>query len=275
MSSLKGKNVLITGGGDGIGLLTAEKLLEEGVNNIIIWDLNPENLASASKKLQNSSVAIIAQQMDVSNTEQVIKMGRRLLADIGAVDILINNAGIIIGGPFSEITSEQIRRTIAVNLTAMMQVARTFLPAMKRQNSGHIVNIASAAGLTPNPNMSVYAASKWGVVGWSESLRIELEQQNTGIHITTAEPSYIDTGMFAGVTPPMLTPLLKPEKFVQRMLRAVKKNHIHLRTPFMVKLLPLLRGILPARLFDLVAGRWFGVYRSMDTFTGRNNTHYE
>src|SRR5699024_11301321 len=145
MSSLKGKNVLITGGGDGIGLLTAEKLLEEGVNNIIIWDLKPENLASASKKLQNPSAKIIAQQVDVSNTEQVIKMGRRLLADIGAVNILINNAGIIIGGPFSEITPEQIRRTIAINLTAMMQVARPFLPAKKPQNSGHIVTITSAS----------------------------------------------------------------------------------------------------------------------------------
>src|SRR5699024_8147641 len=104
MSSLKGKKVLITGGGDGIGLMTVAKLLEESINNIIIWDLNPEKLASASEKLQNPSAKIIAQQVDVSNTEQVIKMGRRLLADIGAVDILINNAGIIIGGPFSEIT---------------------------------------------------------------------------------------------------------------------------------------------------------------------------
>ncbi|MDX5482514.1 MAG: short-chain dehydrogenase, partial [Hymenobacteraceae bacterium] len=89
------------------------------------------------------------------------------------------------------------------------------------------------------------------------------------LHITTVTPSYIDTGMFAGVKAPLLTPILKPEAIADAILDAVHKNKIMLRRPAIVHLLPVLRGILPTRIFDLIVGRGFNVYTSMDQFAGR------
>jgi hypothetical protein len=117
--------------------------------------------------------------------------------------------------------------------------------------------------------MSVYAGSKWAVTGWSESLRIELEKMKKGVQVTTVQPGYIDTGMFEGVKAPLLTPILKPEKIALKIIRAVEKNKVTIRSPFMVKLTPFLKGVLPQRTFDFVAGKIFGVYSTMDSFTGR------
>jgi short-subunit dehydrogenase len=185
------------------------------------------------------------------------------------VDIVFNNAGIVVGKAFHEHTHRDITKTIDINVSGVMHVALSFLPDMIDQEEGHIINIASAAGLIANPNMSVYAASKWAVVGWSESLRIEMEERKTGVHITTVMPSYIDTGMFAGVKSPMLTPVLQPEYIVDKIMQAVHENKIILQEPFMVKSIPVLKGILPTRVFDFVAGKIFGVYKTMDHFVGR------
>ncbi len=117
--------------------------------------------------------------------------------------------------------------------------------------------------------MAVYAGSKWAIVGWSESLRLELEQINRKLQVTTVTPSYIDTGMFEGVKAPLLTPLLKPEEIVEEIIDAIQQNKIWVRAPKVVSLLPILRGVLPTRLFDYTA-RQLGVYSSMDQFMGRD-----
>jgi short-subunit dehydrogenase len=140
---------------------------------------------------------------------------------------------------------------------------------MIKREFGRIINIASAAGLSPNPGMTVYVASKWAAVGWSDSLRIELEQDHENIKVLTVMPSYINTGMFDGVKAPLLIPVLDPEKISAKILNAVEKEKIYLREPFMVKLSPFIRGILPARVYDFIAGNLLKVYSSMDTFRGR------
>jgi all-trans-retinol dehydrogenase (NAD+) len=139
---------------------------------------------------------------------------------------------------------------------------------MITQKSGHIVNIASAAGMMANPNMSVYAGSKWAVLGWSESLRIELEAMKGDLHVTTVTPGYIDTGMFDGVKSPLLLPLLKPDVIVKAILNGIEKNKLFVRKPFMVNSLTFVKGILPTRVFDWFVGTVLGVYKSMDDFKG-------
>jgi short-subunit dehydrogenase len=118
--------------------------------------------------------------------------------------------------------------------------------------------------------MAVYASSKWAAVGWSESLKLELEQDGTEVKVLTVMPSYINTGMFDGVKAPNLIPLLDPDSITDKIMRAVEKDKARLREPFMVKLTPFFRGILPAPVYDFVAGKLFGVYKSMNTFIGRN-----
>jgi short-subunit dehydrogenase len=185
------------------------------------------------------------------------------------IDILFNNAGIVVGKPFAEHSHRDITKTININTSALMHIAREFLPDMIDQCEGHIINLASASGLIANPNMSVYAASKWAVIGWSESVRLEMEREETGVNITTVMPSYISTGMFDGAKSPFMTPVLTPDYIVDKIMEAVKNNEIILQEPFMVKSVPVLKGILPQRVFDFVAGKIFGVHNTMDNFKGR------
>lgn len=191
--------------------------------------------------------------------------------ELGGVDVLINNAGIVRGKYFWEHDNgDDTRPTMQVNALAPMYVTREFLPGMiESAREARIVNIASAAGTLSNPRMSVYAASKWAVIGWSDSVRLELQQQGFGhVKVTTVAPSYIDTGMFEGARGPLLTPVLTPEYVVDKVWKAMLAGRPMLMLPWSVGLARLLKGVLPTRAWDAVADK-LGVYHSMDLFTGR------
>jgi all-trans-retinol dehydrogenase (NAD+) len=157
---------------------------------------------------------------------------------------------------------------MSINADALMHVTLEFLPGMIERKKGHIINIASAAGLIANPKLSVYVASKHAVIGWSESMRLELEPISKNLHVTTVTPSYINTGMFEGVRSPVI-PILQPETVARKIIGAVKKNKIYVRLPWIVYAVPFLKGILPQRWMDLIVGKWFGFHHSMDAFKGK------
>ncbi|MCP2045468.1 SDR family oxidoreductase [Pontibacter sp. HSC-36F09] len=269
MTHIRKSTVLITGGASGIGKLMGSKCLQRGASRVLVWDINPAGLQQTYQEFSEAGYEVHTWQVNIGDTAQVQQAAHDVQSRFGAPEILINNAGIVVGKPFVEHSMAEIEQTLQVNVLGAMLVTRAFLPAMVKRGSGHIVNIASAASLLPNPRMSVYAGSKWAVLGWSESLRLELEQTGPNLKVTTVMPSYIDTGMFAGVRAPLLTPILQPDAITEAILNAIEHNKILLRKPFIVNLLPLLRGILPTRVFDTVAGRWFGVYTSMNDFTGQ------
>lgn len=269
MSSFENKIVLITGGASGIGLMMGRKVLSRGAAKLIIWDVNEEGLDRVSGELISEGYAVFTELIDVSDHKRVLKAAEKTLLEHGRVDILFNNAGIVAGKKFTEHSMESIKKTMDVNSLGLMYVAKAFLPAMIKNGFGHIVNIASAAGLTPNPGMTVYAGSKWAAVGWSESLNLEMVKNGNPVKVLTVMPSYINTGMFEGVTAPLLMPLLDPNEITDKILKAVESDKDRLREPFMVKLTPFIRGILPAKVYNYVAGKLIGVYRSMDTFKGR------
>ena len=161
---------------------------------------------------------------------------------------------------------------MAINAVAPMVVALQVLPDMVARNSGHICNIASAGGMISNPKMSIYAASKWAAIGWSDSVRIELEQMKSKVKITTIAPYYITTGMFDGVKSRVL-PLLKPEYAARQIIRAIERDK---RMKMLMRWIPvphhfvrLMQGLLPTRFFDWLFGQVFGIYHTMDNFTGR------
>jgi short-subunit dehydrogenase len=270
MSSFKGKTVLVTGGANGMGKLMAEKSLKKGAKRVVLWDINEEALNATTAQLETKGYEIHPYVVDVASKTDIEWATQDVLSCVGTVDILFNNAGIVAGNKrFVEHTDKDIEQTMAINVLGVMRVAQGFLPAMIQQGRGHIINIASAAGLIANPNMSVYAASKWAVIGWSESLRLEMEMDSPRVKVLTVTPSYVNTGMFDGVTPPLLTPLLEPNDFVERVMKAVEKDEINLKAPYIVNALPLLKGVLPTRTFDFLAGEVMGVYKSMDTFKGK------
>lgn len=268
MSELKGKTVLITGGASGIGRLMGELVLKEGARRLVVWDLNSELLSQTTANFRSQGFEVMPFQVDVSSTTQVLSTLSEVTSKIGPVDILINNAGIIVGKPFIEHSHEEIDKTININTSALMHLTKEALGKMIAQNFGHIVNIASAAGLVANPKMSVYCGSKWAVIGWSDSLRLELEHDHPGVKVTTVVPYYINTGMFNGVRSPII-PILKPLPVAQAIIQGIKKDKPFVRLPSIMNLLPLVKGLLPLRLFDLVVGKWLGVYKSMEHFKGR------
>ncbi|HWR32323.1 MAG TPA: SDR family oxidoreductase [Chitinophagaceae bacterium] len=270
MSQLKDATVLITGGASGIGKLMGEICLKEGARRLIIWDIDREKTTAVAAGLINQGFDVHSYCLDLKNTEAIIEAANDIKEKFGGIDLLFNNAGIIVGKEFLQHTHRDIDITLQINSAALMHVALEFLPGMMERKKGHIINIASAAGLLAVPKMAVYVASKHAVVGWSESLRLELEAVSKNLHVTTVTPSFISTGMFEGVRSPMV-PIIKPETAAKKIIRGVKKNRIFVRMPKIVYFLPLLKGILPQRWLDVIAGKWFGFHKSMDTFKGRTD----
>ena len=268
MSKIEGKTALITGGAQGMGRAVAELLLKKGARQVILWDIRGDLLDKAAAEIRAQGFTVVTDVVDVSRTNDVIAAAARAEA-AGPVDILINNAGIIVGKTFVDHTHDDIDRTMTINSSALMHLTREILPGMIARKSGHIVNIASAAGMTPNPRMSAYCASKWAVIGWSDSLRVEMQRGRTGVQVTTVTPYYVDTGMFAGVQSPLL-PLVKTQNAARAIVRGIERNRIFVRMPALIYAMPLLRGLLPGRLYDWVVGDGLRVYRTMDNFTGRD-----
>lgn len=272
MRTVEGKIVLVTGAAMGMGRLYAEHAVAERATAVVLWDLDPDALESTRAALAAGGARVLAHVVDVSSPQAVAAAADRVRAEAGDPDIVVNNAGVVRSKPFWE--HDPLADTefvIRVNTLGPMHVARAFLPAMIASGrEARVLNVASASGTLSVPRMSVYTASKWAVIGWSDSLRLELERAGHGhVRVTTLIPSYIDTGMFAGARAPLLTPILRPEYVVDRAWAAMKAGRPRLMLPWTVALGRALAGLLPQPLWDRVAGGIFKVYSSMDAFTGR------
>ncbi|MBO5979790.1 MAG: SDR family oxidoreductase [Bacteroidales bacterium] len=265
---IKGSNVLITGGASGIGKIMGRMALEKGARNLIIWDINIAAIEAVKQEFKELG-NVYGYRVDVSSNDTVVNTYKRVLEDCGEVDILINCAGIVTSNKtFDQMSADEITRTININTIAPMFVAHAMLPGMLRRNRGHICTITSAGGMLSNPKMSVYAASKWGATGWSDSVRIELQEMKSKVRITTVAPYFINTGMFDGVKSPII-PILKPEYVSRKVLRAIEKNKNFAGIPFGFHFIRFWQAFLPTRVFDFFFGKVFGIYHAMDQFTGR------
>jgi short-subunit dehydrogenase len=279
MSTFKGKRVLITGGASGIGKLMGGMALDKGAAALVIWDINQESIESVVSELGQAAKAqgragrVYGMRVDVSNQAMVADRYEQTKREVGEIDILINSAGIITSNKtFDQCTPDEINRTMMVNALAPMYVAQQVLPDMVARDSGHICNIGSAGGMISNPRMSIYAASKWATIGWSDSVRIELREMRSRVRVTTIAPYYITTGMFDGVRSKIF-PLLRPENVASRILRAIERDTAFKMfmpwIPCPHHFIRLMQGILPIRVFDWLVGRVLGIYHTMDHFTGR------
>lgn len=272
-SVVPGSTVLITGAARGMGELYARRAVREGASAVALWDLDRERAEALAAELDCARTRVRAFVVDVSDREAIGVAVQRTIAELGTPDIIVNNAGIVRGSLFWEHDPERdIELTMRINSLAPMWLTREILPMMLQDPSRpkRVLNIASAAGTIANPRMSVYAASKWAMLGWSDSLRLELEREgHRHIAVTTFCPSYISTGMFAGVRGPLLTPIMTPAQATRAAWRGMIAGRPIVTKPWTVKLAMALRGLLPTRAWDAIAGRVFHVYSSMDRFTGR------
>ena len=262
------KIVLITGGCSGIGKIMARKSMERGCQKLIIWDVNEDGLQKTKQEFSTWGGEIFIFKVDLAKLDDIQINAQRVLSEVGSVDILINNAGIVVGKYFHEHTHDQIHKTMSINTMALMHTTLEFLPGMIAKNSGAICNIASSAGLISNPKMSVYAASKWATIGWGDSVRLEMDQLKKNVSVTTIMPFFINTGMFDGVKSKVL-PILEPERASERIIKAIEHNTKMLAMPLPYWFIRFTQGILPISVFDWVMENVFGIYDTMKEFTGR------
>ena len=254
---IENANVLITGGASGIGKMMGRMALQKGARTFIIWDINITAIEATRKELSRFG-NVKGYIVDVANNDIVNTAYKKTIEECGDIDILINCAGIITSNKtFDQQTAEEIVRTMNINTIAPMFVTRAMLPDMLRRNRGHICNIASAGGMLS--------------IGWSDSVRIELQEMKSNVHVTTVAPYYINTGMFDGVKSPLI-PILKPEYVSKRVLRAIERNRNFRGIPFGFHFIRFWQAFLPTRVFDFFFGKVCGIYHAMDDFTGRKKT---
>jgi all-trans-retinol dehydrogenase (NAD+) len=269
MKTLTGKRVLITGGAGGMGVAFARSFARRGAE-IVLVDLAAELLEASQQALASEGISAHAYRVDVTDPAAVEDFRDRLHSDVGPVEVLVNNAGIVHGGAFLDVPLSRHLQIQRVNVEGVVIVTHAFLPDLIVAPEGHLVNMASASGFLGLPNASTYAASKWAVIGFSQSIRLELKTgKHRNVGVTTVCPSYIATGLFEGVTPARLTPLLDPEKVAERTVEAVLRRRPWVLEPFMAKLAPPIAHALPSSWSDSLSSL-FRVTTGMETWKGRS-----
>ncbi|HEX5369089.1 MAG TPA: SDR family oxidoreductase, partial [Dehalococcoidia bacterium] len=177
----EGSVALITGGGRGLGAAICRRLARDGMT-VIVADLRPDLAESTSESLRNSGATTQCLQLDVSDETQTQRAVDDIVASLGRLDVLVNNAGTDHTLPIDELTVAQWDQVMSVNLRGPFLMSKAVFPAMRRQGGGSIVNIVSTAGKRAWPNASAYHASKWGLLGFSHALHTE--GRSCGIKVT-------------------------------------------------------------------------------------------
>ena len=222
MENLKGKKAIITGGSRGLGKATAIAFANQGID-VAITGRNEEQLVATVNELKSLGVNATYAVFDIGNYDEVKKGIQEIMNTFNTVDILVNNAGIAAFGSFLEMDVNQWQSIIQTNVMGMYYVTKEVLPYLIANNQGDIFNVSSTAGLAGNPNTSAYSASKFAVIGMSESLMKEVRKNN--IRVCTLTPSTIasDMSIQLGIASKDTTEtVLQPEDFAELIVCALQ-----------------------------------------------------
>jgi len=261
---MNGSRVLITGAGSGLGRRMAMEAALRGAE-VIVWDLSTDGAEAVRDEIIAAGGKAQAFTVNVADQQAVADAA----VQVGRVDVVINNAGIVTGAKLLEATEAQIRRTFEVNTLALYWVTRAFLGGMIERESGAVVTIASAAGLVGVARQTDYSASKFAAFGFTESLRNELRTDGHSVGTLVVCPYYIDTGMFDGVGTkfPRLLPILKEATVATRVIDSIEHGRQQLIMPRLARVMPVTR-VFGVRGFDRLMD-FFGINHTMDHFVGR------
>ncbi|XP_055784156.1 retinol dehydrogenase 10-A-like [Salvelinus fontinalis] len=272
--SVAGQVCVITGAGSGLGRLFAKEFARRRAV-LVLWDINSKSneetaelvreiyreLDSESPMSKEGAIAGLEEVLpfkpqvytyvcDVGKRESVYSTAEKVRREVGNVDILINNAGVVSGHHLLECPDELIERTMLVNCHAHFWTTKAFLPKMLELNHGHIVTVASSLGLFSTAGVEDYCASKFGAIGFHESLSHEIKASDKdGIKMTLVCPYLVNTGMFEGCRirkeiEPFLPPL-KPEFCVTQSMRAILTDQAMICTPRIVYMVNFMKSFLP------------------------------
>ncbi|NXT85912.1 RDHE2 dehydrogenase, partial [Zapornia atra] len=269
--SVSGEIVLITGAGSGIGRLLAVKFASLGAT-VVLWDINQEGLKETSRLVkENGAERVHCYICDCSKRQDIYRVADQVKKEVGDVSILVNNAGIVTGKRFLDSPDSLVEKTMEVNTMAHFWTYKAFLPAMMASNHGHLVSIASSAGLTGVSSLSDYCSSKFAAIGFAESVNLEMRAlRRSGIKTTIVCPFFINTGMFDGCVTkwPHLLPTLDPEYVAAKIVTAVRRDQEILLLPRSLYFIFALKNILPVKITVLLMD-YLGCLHTMDTFKGR------
>lgn len=236
------KVVLITGASSGIGRMAAVHLAAEGMR-VALAARRLELLQQTAAEITAGGGEAIAVQTDIRSTEEIRSMVKATLEQWGKIDVLVNNAGVIYDRPVVALKPDQLREEVAVNLTAVIECSQAVLPAMVRHGSGHIINVSSIAGLIGLPGTSLYSATKFGVIGFSEALMREVRRYH--IRVTAFCPGYVTTNFSPflekvsagekGVRKP--AGLMSPEYIAKRLSQVIHHPRRQVILPYFWSLL--------------------------------------
>ncbi|SDM98643.1 3-oxoacyl-[acyl-carrier protein] reductase [Fictibacillus solisalsi] len=223
MQTLKGKTALITGAGRGIGRAAAIAFAKEGIHVGLIGR-TLTNLEKTAKELKPYGVDVSIAEADVSDYDAVVKAVETITSELDQIDILINNAGIAQFGGFLELSPEEWKNIIDVNVMGVYNVTRAVLPGMIERKAGDIINISSSAGQKGAPVTSAYSASKFAVLGLTESLMLEVRKHN--IRVSALTPSTVATDLAIGTNLTDGNPekVMQPEDMAEFMVYQLKLN---------------------------------------------------
>lgn len=262
MRDVRDKAVLVTGAASGIGRATAVEFAREGAGPIILCDINAQGLHETAALVEGRGSGAVVIPADVSNHESVRNMVEKALERAGRVDILVNVAGISVGGPLEVLTMEDWRKVLGVNLFGMLHTVSLIYPHMLERGEGHIVNVASGVGLVvPSPYNSPYNTSKFGAVGFTESLMLEAGAH--GIGVTCVCPGVVKTPIYEtspvkGFTEEAAEKLLmvlavgeEAEDTARSIVKAVKKNRFLVITTRHMKAMVFFKRYFPFIWFPL------------------------
>jgi NADP-dependent 3-hydroxy acid dehydrogenase YdfG len=196
MTDLNGKVVLVTGASSGIGEATALLLAKHGAK-VALAARRKDKLDDLVEQINKDGGEAMSVEADITTKEVCQQLVKQVQDAWGSVDILINNAGVMLLGSAIDAPLEEWEQMVALNIMGLLYMTHATLPIMQQQGSGHIVNISSVAGRTNNPTSAVYNLTKWGVGAFTESLRQELVASKTGIRTTLIEPGAVATELIS------------------------------------------------------------------------------
>ncbi len=232
MRELKGKTALVTGASRGIGVHLARALADRGMN-LAIAARSAGDLQKVKVELEQKGVRVLCVPVDVSDRAALQSLVDRVLLEFGSIELLINNAGLDQGAPYPDYPRDSVQQIIDVNLTAPMLLTHMVLPHMLARGEGHVVNIASVAGLVGVAYNETYGATKHGIVGFTRSLAATAEGEGWPLGFSCILPGFIaGTGIYedmkrrTGVAAPRLSGTSSPEKVVAETLKAIERERL-------------------------------------------------